>query len=102
MDDRKLQELKNQHGELLAFEVEGQAVAFRRPTRADYKRFKMEVMNEKTKATATDNLAFSCLVHPERTDFNAIVDRWPSLIETASVGLVEMIGSEDQFQKKIL
>lgn len=102
MDESKVQELKSKHGELVAYEVGGQTVAFRRPNRVDYSRFKKEAFKEELRHTAADNLAISCLVYPDRDAFNAIWDRFPTVVDKAANDLIELMGSEESIKKKQL
>lgn len=102
MDEGKLQDLKNEYGNILLYTVEGKDFVFRRPNRADYRRMKMEIGLENKKHMATENLAISCLVFPERKEYDATLDRWPAFADRVANDLAEMLGTEEVFQKKTL
>ncbi len=65
---------------------------FRRPTRAEFKRFRAQLHNDEQKADAQENLARSCVVHPPATGFDALLEDFPAIPEACGKALGELAG----------
>ncbi len=94
--------LKAKYGPLSQLEAAGETFIVRSPTRDVWKRFRAQVMDEGKRTVAMDNLVRGCVVSPEMTEFEAVVDRLPGIVETLGKTLVEMAGAGGEAEKKAL
>lgn len=97
--EKTLEELKAKHGDdvfvLTSPESEGDLqvqVAFKRPTRGIYRKYKAESVDEKKKTIAIENLAMACLIHPTPEEFDALLDRMPALADSFGLSLMDKVG----------
>lgn len=101
MDDATLATLKNQHGMVFRYTIDGQTLLFRRAKRADYRRFKTEAMDDKRRALATENLAAACLLQPDADTYEALLERYPAVPERVASDILDDIMQVEAVQKKI-
>jgi hypothetical protein len=79
LDDKKIQELKSLHGDLVAVSAKGgNPLIFKRPARADFDRWHDYTGDSKTDAARV--LAQSCLVHPDRDGMMVELEKFPGLL----------------------
>ena len=75
-------------------------VVLRKPTRAEYKRFRSMLHNDAQKADATESLARTCVVYPSREAFDSMLDEYPAIGDAAGGVLGELVGfTADQMGK---
>ena len=67
-------------------------VVFRKPARAEYKRFRSMSHNPSTVADAQETLCRACVVHPSKEAFDALLEDWPGICEAAGKALSELAG----------
>lgn len=74
----------------------GPRLAFRRPTPAEWHRYRTESLtpDPAVKANAYQSIVIPCLVYPDQATFGAMVNERPGLIELAASELVEFAGAE--------
>lgn len=74
----------------------GQTVAMRRPTSAEWFRFRSEQSSKDPRvvANALQPLVVSCVIYPTREQFLAMVETSPAIIERLGDELVEYAGLE--------
>lgn len=97
-----IEKLKAEHGELTQLTHGPDEVIVRTPNRAQWKRFRAQIGNEKRRDDALELLLRDCVVHPEKADFDAMLDRRPGLAETFGAQVVELAGAVKEPEKKAL
>jgi hypothetical protein len=107
LTEEKIAELKERHGEgqLVAITVDsstGEQVVIRRPSRAEWKKFRAHGSDDKRRQHAPENLVRECSVFPDVDRLNALLDRYPGLVETLTIELVQLAGMTDSPEKKVL
>jgi len=79
----------------------GQAI-FRVPTAREYQLFVDQQQNPTTKGTAMKQLVVSCVVHPKREEFAALIASRPGLVATFGSDMLTIAGvTENEVQKKL-
>lgn len=76
-------------------DVEGaEVVAFRVPTRDEWRRYRSELMSDdpSVKAGASVPLVQTCCFYPPAPEFKAIIESHPGLVETYSAELIPHAG----------
>lgn len=81
---------------------EGAEVVVRRPTRIEWKRFQQQCQDESKQFSAGEFLLSSCVVHPSKEAFQAMIEDAPGLYNTFLKGLTAHAGATDKFEKKAL
>jgi hypothetical protein len=95
MDDKKIAELKATHGEHLALvEVDGHDVVFKKPTRAQFNRFR-EAIAAGQPVAAGGQLLMDTLVAPDWKRLVALIEDAPAL-EDELVGEVTKLAKSAQ------
>lgn len=61
-------------------------VVFRKPTRAEHKRFRGMIHDEGQKADATEALARTLVVYPTREAFDALLEDYPGIADGKEMG----------------
>jgi hypothetical protein len=100
IDAKRLDELRAEHGEVFAFHEGGESVACKRPTRAQYKRFRKERLDDRKASEALETLFEGCLVFPPFEEFEAVLERKPALADVFGGLLVAAAGGDDPEGKK--
>jgi hypothetical protein len=101
MDSAKLEALKAQHGELFVIETDdGEALAFRRPTRAEYKRFKANALDEQKRMDADEQLVRAVTIYPDAEGFAALLDRKPALATSMAGEVLKVAGAVQGLEAK--
>lgn len=81
----------------------GESVVVRNITRGEWHRYRTKVSaDERKRFDLSEQLLFSCIVHPEKMEVESILDRRPGLTETWFNGLMEVAGLSQHFEKKAL
>ncbi len=65
---------------------------FRKPDRAEYKRFKSMANNPALLPDAQEALARATVVYPSREAFDALLEDYPGIPEAAADALLELAG----------
>jgi hypothetical protein len=65
---------------------------FRKPSRAEYKRFRQLISNDATRSDAQEQMARACVVYPSPQAFDALLEDWPAIAEAASEKIGELVG----------
>lgn len=71
-------------------------VVLRKPTRAEYKRFRAMSHNPSQVSDAQEVLARSTVVYPTREAFDALLEEWPGIPEAAGKAFTELSGIAHQ------
>jgi hypothetical protein len=64
----------------------------RKPSRAEYKRFRQDASDDRKKASALEMLVCSCVLYPDGAAFQALLDEAPGLSETFGEELLKACG----------
>jgi len=67
-------------------------VVLRKPTRAEYKRFRAMAANEMQRADAQETLARSCVVFPPPAAFDALLDDYPAAADACADAMMDLVG----------
>ena len=67
-------------------------VVYRKPSHAEYKRFRSALHNEATKPDATEQLARVCVVYPSREAFDALLEDYPAIADASGDAIGELVG----------
>lgn len=93
--------LKQQHkGRIRACELDGETIALREPTRAEYKRFRSELTDESRRDTAIENLITTLIVSHDDDKKELLFERFPALGEILGKEIQDMVGFRDVEIKK--
>lgn len=85
--------LREKHPELVTVSVKSQTVAFRPMTRQEYVRWRSQVMDADKRAGALEALVRAVVVYPDRTAFNAFLDRYPAAAEAIGDAVLDAGGA---------
>ena len=98
IDEATIQELKKEHGDKLStVSFEDAILVLRKPTRAEYQRFREEVIDEKKKKAAVPKLVKALVVYPKTwEEVDAIFDEYPGLEDVASGAAVQSVGASKE------
>lgn len=92
--------LEADHGEIVAVQTKPGVAAFRVFKKAEYDRYNRALMDEKTRADAFSLLVRTCVVHPEASNFNAWVDKYPAIVTTCISHVLELGGLNAEAEAK--
>lgn len=109
MTDEQIKALKEKHGDKLKvitipatdFDAETEIVV-KRPPRGEYKRFRAMLFDDAEKANAMETLAKACVVYPEGSGFQALLEERPGLAEVVGGKCAELAGMEGKVDAKKL
>jgi hypothetical protein len=93
IDDSTIQVAKTRHGEVVHLEGAGEEILVRRPTRADWMRFRKLGMGPK-RHLAAERLLRDCCVHPALDALDALLERRPAAAESFVERLLELAGAD--------
>lgn len=90
----EIEKLRAQHQDIATAVGDRQQweCVFRRPTRAEYKRFRSMMFNPATQPEAQEQLARVCVVHPSREAFDALLERYPAIPEAVAQDILKLAG----------
>jgi hypothetical protein len=102
IDEKKLAELKAQHGEVLSLETKaGEDVVFRMATPEEFDRFLVEHTDPQSRPAAFRTLCLVCAVYPERGEMAALLRAKPGIAMKLGDHLTDFCGLErDAVRKK--
>jgi hypothetical protein len=75
-------------------------VVFRKPTRAEYRRFKSQINDPTQQSDAAEQLARQLVVYPSREAFDALLEDWPAIPEAASKAFLALSGMNTEADGK--
>ena len=96
----KLGAIKEAHGDIYITEFDGQEIAFRRPTRFEYRTFKADRADDTKKTVADERLTQTCVVYPEALVLGALFDKYPALASVLAGEIHEAAGGAKLEVKK--
>lgn len=102
MTQTEIDKLKAEHGELHELSHAGETVIVKAPNRPTWKRFRAQAQDEGKRLIAMEELLRACVVHPERSSLEAMLDRKPGLVEAFGKVLAELAGAGTDVEKKAL
>jgi len=106
LDDSKRDELRGTFGPALYIveSDEGDDIVFRKPTPAEYKRFKATALDENKRMHADDNLVRDVVVFPDpkTPEFSELVTRLPALPTALSKQILKTAGYTEGLEAKKL
>ena len=91
----KIEELRAAHGRIEVVNAKNGAwqVVYRKPTRAEYRRFRAMSHRPEAIADAQEMLARACCVHPApATAFDALLEDFPGIPEGSGKALGDLAG----------
>lgn len=94
-DPAIVEQMRSKHGDVYELTEGGETVLVKRPSRADYRKYRHDRMDDKRREFAYEELFEACLVHPELDAFEATLDRKPALPDLFGASLAEIAGGED-------
>lgn len=81
----------------------GESVLVRMPTTGDWRRFRSQLHEERKRVDAPETLLRSCIVHPDKAGFDAMVEEMPGLLDNFAAQLVELASGDGRSgEKKVL
>lgn len=92
--------LSAQYTEFVAIETPVGVAAFRCATKGEYDKFLAMMNNDAQKPRAPEILAKTCVVHPSREAFAAMVEKKPAIIGACSSAALEASGMDITKQSK--
>jgi hypothetical protein len=102
IDADTIEKLKAEHGEIHLLRASGVEVVVKAPGRAQWKRFRAYVADERRRPDAVETLLRDCVVHPDAAALDAILEKRPGLAETFGNQVVELAGASGEAEKKAL
>jgi hypothetical protein len=99
---QQVDEVKAKHGEAFLLEAADEAVVAVRPSREVWKRFRLEILDDNKQGGAMENLVRSCVVLPDKAQFDALLNKKPGLAESFGKLIAELAGSGGTATKKAL
>jgi hypothetical protein len=104
MDEAKIAELQEKHGDLAIARPKGLGMVIcKTPEQDVWERFQEKVSTEtkgSSKATAHREFVLSSLVYPSRDDAIAIFRKKPALIIQLANNLADMAGADEEIEVK--
>jgi hypothetical protein len=102
IDEATVEKLKAEHGELHLLRASGAEVVVKPPSRAQWKRFRAYVADERRRPDAVESLLRDCVVYPDAAALDGILEKRPGLAETFGNQVVELAGASGEAEKKVL
>ncbi len=100
-DEEEVMALKARYGDLQQVKTAAGYLVFRKPTRAEFQRFRSMATSGKT-PEATDMIAALCVVRPSRAVFSGLLEQWPGIISACGDACALLAGiTQDAEQKKL-
>lgn len=65
---------------------------FRKPTRAEYRRFRSAINDPQQQSDAAERLARQLVVYPSPEAFDLLLEEWPAIPEAASKAFLALSG----------
>jgi len=93
-------ELTKKHGEISVIRYLDRDVVLRKPTAAEYKRFRAISFNEKKRDVALETITRDTMVHPSGAEVDALFERYPAVGEAVGPEALRMVGLVEADIKK--
>ena len=105
-DERKLEELRQQHGEIHVVKVTPKSadpvvVLVKRPGRVEWRKLQSDNMDAGKKALASEGWVRACVIWPGREAFDELLKKYPALVRPISDELLSIAGLEDGSSRKV-
>lgn len=95
MDEKKLDELRAEHGRIAHVVVTGQMIVCRKPKAGEFQKFTDSVLGDKgSKTTSAKSFVLACVVYPEREAARQLLDEYPALTALFSSALQDLAGGD--------
>lgn len=103
LTQQQLDELEATHGRIAHVRSkQGEwEVVFRKPTRAEYKQYRARHHNPMQVADAQEILARQTVVYPSKEAFDALLEVWPAIPETASEAFRDLLDAQRDDSGKV-
>lgn len=92
----KIEELESMHKRIAVLRGVGDPPAWeivlRKPSRAEYKMFRAQIMNPAQAPDAQEILVRKCVVFPDAAGFDALLEDYPAIPEAASEAIKRLTG----------
>jgi len=93
IEQEEVEALKAKHGDLTRVALEDVTILLRKPTRAEFKAFRLAAQNDARRGNATEELAKRIVVYPGTVqELEAVFDRFPALEDVVSGEAVKLAG----------
>lgn len=106
MTPEQLQVIKDKHPgqKLFLLTADDVELVVRKPTRIEYKRFQSQILSKGEEFTfdAGEILLRACLVHPDHTQLDWLLEEYPGLLMSLVKSLGELIKVSQTVEKKAL
>lgn len=96
MDTKKIQALKDQHGDIYELEAGDVVVYAKAPSRPTFKRWLSISTDEKKRYDGLEVLLRDCVVEPAGEKLDELLDRKPGLAATFGAKLLELAGAQEE------
>ena len=106
IDQDTLEKLKAEHGPVYVIPFEDRytgekaAVAIRRPSKGEYKRFRAMGLDENQRQQATETLARAVIVFPDAADVQRLDDEYPAFLDKVGNEAYRIAGGGQQVEAK--
>lgn len=106
LDEKAVEDLKAKHGSAIRIYIpetkfdEEIEIFVKKPSRAEYKRFRAMLVNVEEKADALETLALACVIHPEPADFKKMLNDRPALADKVGGQLSDFCGGGGEAEAK--
>ena len=101
IDPSIIDELKAKHGELHQLSSEHYTVIVRKPSRPIWRKFTDAIVDERRRVDAIERLFLDCVVYPDGSAVNAMLDAKPALAQIFG-GEVADLARDGEVEKKVL
>lgn len=106
MDKETKEKLKTQYGDvwIMTAPLESQIIeiAVKKPSRAAYDQYRQNLFDEDRRRFAFLNLLMECVVYPDRSQMDSILDELPGLPETFGPECAKLAGNTRAVEVKKL
>jgi hypothetical protein len=94
LSPEQIEELRKTHGRVAVVTGKDDAwqVVYKKPSRADYKRFRAMSHRPEQASEAQEMLALKCVVHPSAEALDALLEDYPGIPEASGKALGELAG----------
>lgn len=96
IDHKKLQQLKDQYGDIYELSAMDASVYVKAPSRPSVKRFFATISDDKRRFEALEQLLRDCVVDPSQDELDKLLDRKPGLVATFGGKLMELAGAQEE------
>lgn len=101
----KFKELEASGVEVVLLEAKGRPeldVLARPPTRAEWRKAKIDADDPKTKADTNANVVRNCVLWPVGDEFRQLAERWPGWVDNISGQLGRLVGTDIEVRARKL